>query len=193
MSEAPEATFVLPLQEVAAHFASWNARSTEAEMGGSDNGNACLSIAMSTELGTGFLPFFREPGGKFLQQSVGFIAKETICRHHHEGGKCGCCSRQDFLLFCLWVAGTLLSGALEWFDLASTSTTRMSMMQSALLAQLPQIKVLPDLHCKCCKADIGTGCHQLLQAFLILSCNHGGSMVCRAPGRKGKRCWWQAP
>jgi hypothetical protein len=67
MSEEAEACFVLPLREAAAHFACRNVRSAEAEMGGSsDDGNAHVSNDMSADLGTGFLPFFSEQGGKFL-------------------------------------------------------------------------------------------------------------------------------
>ena len=39
MSEEAEACFVLPLREAAAHFSCRNARSAEAEMGGSNDGN----------------------------------------------------------------------------------------------------------------------------------------------------------
>ena len=44
VSEEAEACFVLPLREAAAHFACRNARSAEAEMGGSNDGNAHSSI-----------------------------------------------------------------------------------------------------------------------------------------------------
>jgi hypothetical protein len=82
MPEEAEACFDLPsLWETAAHFACRNARSAEAEMGGADHGNTHLSIDTSTDLGMGFLPFFSKQGGKFLQQSFGFFAKETIHRH----------------------------------------------------------------------------------------------------------------
>jgi hypothetical protein len=50
-------------------------------MGGSDDGNARSSIDTPTDLGTGFLPFFIKQGGKFLQRSFGFFAKETIHGH----------------------------------------------------------------------------------------------------------------
>jgi hypothetical protein len=39
MLEEAEACFVLPLREAAAHFAYRNARSAEAEVGGSNDGN----------------------------------------------------------------------------------------------------------------------------------------------------------
>jgi hypothetical protein len=53
-------------------------------MGGSDDGNAHASTIdmLSTDLGTGFLLFFSKQGAKFLQQSFGFFAEETIRRHH---------------------------------------------------------------------------------------------------------------
>jgi hypothetical protein len=44
MSEKAEACFVLPLRVAAAQFACRNARSAEAEMGVSNNGNAHASI-----------------------------------------------------------------------------------------------------------------------------------------------------
>jgi hypothetical protein len=47
-------------------------------MGGSDNGNAHANVDVSTDLRTGFLPLFSKQGGKFLQRSFGFFAKETI-------------------------------------------------------------------------------------------------------------------
>jgi hypothetical protein len=43
-SEEVEACFALPLREAAAHLACRNARSAEAEMGGSNDGNARASI-----------------------------------------------------------------------------------------------------------------------------------------------------
>jgi hypothetical protein len=87
MPEEAEACFDLPsLWETAAHFACRNARSAEAEMGGADHGNTHLSIDTSTDLGMGFLPFFSKQGGKFLQQSFGFFAEETI-RGCHKRGK----------------------------------------------------------------------------------------------------------
>jgi hypothetical protein len=45
-------------------------------MGGSDNGNAHLSIDVSTDIRVGFLPLLGKQGGEFLQQSLGFFAKE---------------------------------------------------------------------------------------------------------------------
>jgi hypothetical protein len=58
--------FVLPLREAAPHFACRNARSAEAEGVGSaatsDDGNADLRFDTSTDLGTGFLPFFSRVG-----------------------------------------------------------------------------------------------------------------------------------
>jgi hypothetical protein len=86
MSEVEaEACFVLPLREAAAHFACRNARSAEAEMGGFKDGKTHSSIDISTDSGTGFLPFFIKQGGKVLQQNVGFFAEETIRRHHKRG------------------------------------------------------------------------------------------------------------
>jgi hypothetical protein len=54
--EAKACFFVLPLQEAVAHFARRNTRSTETEMGSSDNGDAHTSIAMSANFEVGFLP-----------------------------------------------------------------------------------------------------------------------------------------
>jgi hypothetical protein len=62
-----------------------NARSAEAAMVDSNDGNAYESIDMSTDLGTGFLPSFSKQGGKFLQQSFCFLAGETIHRCHKRG------------------------------------------------------------------------------------------------------------
>jgi hypothetical protein len=85
MSEEAEACFVLPLREAAANFACRNARSAEAEMGGSNDGNTRASIDTSTDIGTGFLPLFSQQGGKCFQHSFGFFAEEIFHRCHGMG------------------------------------------------------------------------------------------------------------
>jgi hypothetical protein len=81
MSEEAEASFILQLREAAAHCACRNARSVEAEMGGSDDGNAhaTASIDTSTDfLGTGFLPFF----SKQARRKVSSAKFWLLCRGH---------------------------------------------------------------------------------------------------------------
>jgi hypothetical protein len=63
MSEKAGACFVLPLREAVAHFARRNARSTDAKLGCSDNGNAHTSIDIAADLRAGFLPLLGEHGG----------------------------------------------------------------------------------------------------------------------------------
>jgi hypothetical protein len=63
--------FVLPLWEVFAQFAGQDGGSTKAEIGD-----------VSTEFGVGFLPLLGHQGDKFLQQTFGFFAKESIHRYH---------------------------------------------------------------------------------------------------------------
>jgi hypothetical protein len=99
MSEAPEATFVLPLQEVAAHFASRNARSTEAEMGGSDNGNACLSIAMSTELGTGFPRFSGSQAESFFNKALASLPRRPSADTTMKGESADVAGGRTFFFF----------------------------------------------------------------------------------------------
>jgi hypothetical protein len=54
----------------------------------SNDGNRLLIRALTyTDLIIGFLPFFSKKAGKFLQQSFGFFAEETI-RRYHERWKC---------------------------------------------------------------------------------------------------------
>ncbi len=62
MSEEAETGFVLPLRKAVAHFARRNARSTNAKMGCSDNGNAHTSIYIAADFRIGFLPFLGEHG-----------------------------------------------------------------------------------------------------------------------------------
>jgi hypothetical protein len=61
MSEKAETCFVLPLREVVAHFARRNARSKDAWMGCSDNGNTHTSIDIAADFGAGFLPLVGTP------------------------------------------------------------------------------------------------------------------------------------
>jgi hypothetical protein len=61
-SEETEACFVLPLREPVSHFARRNTRSTETEVGSSDDGNAHTGIDISANFGVGFLPLLGEPG-----------------------------------------------------------------------------------------------------------------------------------
>jgi hypothetical protein len=88
MSEKAEACFVLPLREAAAHFDCRNARSAEAEMGGSNDGTLIRALTCLQTWGIGFLPFFSKQGGKLLQQSVGFSAEETIRRCPRQASRC---------------------------------------------------------------------------------------------------------
>jgi hypothetical protein len=81
-SEKAETCFVLPLREAVAHFARRNTRSTDTQIGCSDNGNTHTSIDIAADLGAGFLPLRGEHGGKFPQQDLGFFAEETVRRHH---------------------------------------------------------------------------------------------------------------
>jgi hypothetical protein len=53
VSEKAETCFVLPLREAVAHFARRNARSTDAKMGCSDNGNAHTSIDIAADFRVG--------------------------------------------------------------------------------------------------------------------------------------------
>jgi hypothetical protein len=63
-SEEAKTYFVLPaLREALAHFARRNTRSTDTEMGGSDDDNAHSRTKISTNLGVGFLPLRCEQGG----------------------------------------------------------------------------------------------------------------------------------
>jgi hypothetical protein len=55
-----EAGFVLPLRMPVSHMTCWNTRSPETEVGGSNNGNADLSIDIATHLRVRFLPFLRK-------------------------------------------------------------------------------------------------------------------------------------
>jgi hypothetical protein len=64
MSEEAKVCFVLPLREAVAHFACPNARSTDTEMGSSDDGNAhTSSIAMAANFGVALLPLLSKHGG----------------------------------------------------------------------------------------------------------------------------------
>jgi hypothetical protein len=104
MLEEADACVVLPLREAVAHFAFRNARSTEAEMGGSKHGNTHASIDISTCLGIGFLLFFGKQGGKFLQQSFGSSPRKPSV-DTTKGEKCRGCSRQFLLFFVFFGAG----------------------------------------------------------------------------------------
>jgi hypothetical protein len=73
--------FVLPsLREAVAHFSRWNIMSTDAEMSGSDNGNAHASIDIAANFGAGLLPLLGEHGRHFPRQDLGFFAEETVRR-----------------------------------------------------------------------------------------------------------------
>jgi hypothetical protein len=58
-----KAGFILPLREVVAHFACWDSRPAETEVGGSDYGNAHLSTDISANLSIGFLPLLGKQAG----------------------------------------------------------------------------------------------------------------------------------
>ena len=78
-SEESETCFVLPLRKAIAHFARWGARSTETEMGGSDNGSAHAGTDKSADFGAGFPPLLLgEPERQFIQHDCRFLAQETI-------------------------------------------------------------------------------------------------------------------
>jgi hypothetical protein len=93
MSEKAETCFVLPLREAVAHFARRNTRSTDAKMGGSDNGNAHTSIDIGADFAAGFFPLLGEQGdyflGKILASSPRRPSADTT-----NGEKCLRCSRQ---------------------------------------------------------------------------------------------------
>ena len=63
-SEESDACLVLPLREAVAHFGRRNTRSTETEVGSSDDGNAHTGIDISTNFGVlvGFLSLLGDPG-----------------------------------------------------------------------------------------------------------------------------------
>ncbi len=63
MVKQAEASFVLPLREALAHFARRDSRPAEAEVGGSDYGNAHSSTDVSANLRVGFLPLLGEQAG----------------------------------------------------------------------------------------------------------------------------------
>jgi hypothetical protein len=75
--------FVLPpLREAVAHFARRNARSTDTEMGSSDDGDTHTCIDIAANFGVGILPLLGKHGGPFPQQDLGFFTEETIHRYH---------------------------------------------------------------------------------------------------------------
>jgi hypothetical protein len=63
LSDEAETCFVLTLREAVAHFARWNARSTDAKMGSSENGDTRTSIDTAADFGAGFLPLLGKHGG----------------------------------------------------------------------------------------------------------------------------------
>ncbi len=62
MSEEAEACFVLPQREAVVHFARPNTRSTDTEVGSSDDGDRHL-VDTCGNFGLWFLPLLGEPGG----------------------------------------------------------------------------------------------------------------------------------
>jgi hypothetical protein len=78
--EEAEACVVVPQREAVAHFASQNIRSTETEMGSSDNGNAHTSVDICANFGLGILSLLCcEHRIEFLKDDLGFFTDETIC------------------------------------------------------------------------------------------------------------------
>ncbi len=67
MAEESKASLVLPLREALAHLACRDARPAEAEVGGSNNGNAHSSIDVAADLTIGLLPFLGKQGGQLFQ------------------------------------------------------------------------------------------------------------------------------
>jgi hypothetical protein len=56
MTEEAETCCVLPLRETA-HLAGWDARASQAEVSGSDDGNAHTSVDIATHVRVRLLPF----------------------------------------------------------------------------------------------------------------------------------------
>jgi hypothetical protein len=107
MSEKAETCFVIPQREAVAHFARSNARSTDAKMGVSDNGNAHTSIVTAACFRAGFLPLLGEHDERFPQQDLSFFEhlEKDCCRMSLDGqlftilepGSCGsACPRNSF-------------------------------------------------------------------------------------------------
>ena len=79
--EKAEACCILPLGTTA-HTTSGDARTSETEVSGSDDGNAHTSVDIATHLGVRLIPFRSDEGRQLPKQGFRFLAEKTISGYH---------------------------------------------------------------------------------------------------------------